>query len=67
MKLSIDEKVYLCCKDKKILFYCYYAGYVLNIKQLTYFKSFKNIDYNNISIILHQDLIEEFINYKFFY
>ncbi len=65
MKLSIDENVYLCCNDKKILFYCYYAGYVLNIKQLTYFKSFENIDYNNISIILHQDLIEEFINYKF--
>ena len=65
MKLSIDENVYLCCKDKKILFYCYYAGYVLNIKQLTYFESFKNIDYNNISIILQQDLIEEFINYKF--
>ena len=65
MKLSIDENVYLCCKDKKILFYCYYAGYVLNIKQLTYYENFKYIDYNNISIILHQDLIEEFINYKF--
>ena len=65
MKLSIEENVYLCCKEKKILFYCYYAGYALNIKQLTYFKNFKNIDYNNISIILHQDLIEEFINYRF--
>ena len=65
MKLSIEENAYLCCKEKKILFYCYYAGYALNIKQLTYFKNFKNIDYNNISIILQQDLIEEFINYKF--
>jgi len=65
MKPSIDANVYLCCKDKKILFYCYYAGHVLNIKELTYFESFKNIDYNNISIILQQDLIEEFINYKF--
>ncbi len=65
MKLSIDENAYLCCKDKKILFYCYYAGYVLNIKKLIYFKEFKNIDLDNISIILHQDLIDKFIDYKF--
>lgn len=65
MKIPIDKNVYLCCKEKKILFYCYYSGYVLNIKKLIYYKNFKNIDYNNISIILHQDLIDEFINYKF--
>ena len=65
MKLKIEENVYLCCKDKKILFYCYYAGYVLNIKKLIFFKDFKYIDYDNISIILHQNLIDEFINYKF--
>ena len=65
MKLSIEENVFLCCKEKKILFYCYYAGYALNIKKLTYVKHFKHIDHNNISIILHQDLIEEFINTKF--
>ena len=65
MKFQIQETVYLCCTDKKILFYCYYAGYALNIKKLIFFKDFKYIDYDNISIILQQDLISEFINYKF--
>lgn len=65
MNLKNKENVYLCCKDKKILFYCYYAGYVLNIKKIIFFKKFKYIDYGNISIILHQNLIDEFLNYKF--
>ena len=65
MKFQIQETVYLCCKDKKIIFYCYYAGYLFNIKKLIFYKDFKYIDYDNISIILQQDLISEFINYKF--
>ena len=65
MKPLIQETVYLCCVDKKILYYCYYAGYALNIKKLIFFKNFKNIDYDNISIILQSKLINDFINYKF--
>ena len=65
MKFQIQKTVYLCCTDKKILFYCYYAGYTFNINKLIFFRDFKYIDYDNISIILQQDLISEFINYKF--
>ena len=65
MKFQIQETVYLCCTDKKILFYCYYAGYALNIKKLIFYKDFKYIDFDHISIILEQDLIKEFINNKF--
>ena len=55
----------MCSTDKKILFYCYYAGYLFNIKRLIFFKDFKYIDYDNISIILQQEFIDQFINYKF--
>ena len=64
-KIQIQETVYLCCSEKKILFYCYYAGYVLNIKEIIFYKDFKNIDFDNISIILHQSQINEFLSFKF--
>ena len=65
MKLKIQETVYLRCRDKKILYYCYYAGYAFDIKKLIIFKDFKSIDQDNISIIIQQEYIDELINYKF--
>lgn len=64
-KIQIEETVYLCCPQKHILFYCYYAGYVFNIKKLIFYKNFNNLDHENISIILQQNKIDEFINFKF--
>ena len=65
MKLQIQETVYLRCRDKKILYYCHYAGYAFNIKNLIVFKDFKFIDQDDISIIIQQEYLDEFINYKF--
>ncbi|MDA9678455.1 hypothetical protein N9T44_02230, partial [Candidatus Pelagibacter sp.] len=64
-KFQIEETVYLCCSIKKILPYCYYAGYVFNIKELIFCEDFKNLDQENITIILHQNKINEFLNFKF--
>ena len=65
MKLQIQDTVYLRCRDKKILYYCYYAGYVFDIKKLIIIKDFKSVDQDDISIIIQQEYIDEFINYKF--
>jgi len=64
-KLQLGETVYLVCPPKKILPYCYYAGYVFNIKKLIYCKNIINLDKENITIILHQNKIKEFLNFKF--
>jgi hypothetical protein len=65
LKLQIQETVYLRCRDKKILHYCLYAGYALNIKNLIVLKDFKPIDHDDISVIIEKEYIDEFINYEF--
>ena len=65
MKLKIQDTLYLRCRDKKILYYCYYAGYAFDIKKLIIFNDFKSVDQDDISILIQQEYIDEFINYKF--
>ena len=64
-KLQLEETLYLCCPLKKILPYCYYAGYVFNTKKLIFYKNLRNLDLENITIILHQNKIDEFLNFQF--
>ena len=65
MNIDIQNKVYLCCPEKKILFYLNFAGYVFKIKELTFSKDLKNLSCNNISIILDQSLIYQFLKREF--